>query len=182
MSETQSHYITRNLTKPIVLIGMMGAGKTHIGSMLARELELDFYDTDRLIETKAGMPVADIFDMFGEPKFRDSEHKTIADLLKSKGPCVIATGGGAVTNAKTLEILKRDSLTIWLDMDLETLWERVQRSKTRPLLYADAPKEKLETLLNTRRPLYEQAHIHFQLKNDDRPPINQVLSAIADWF
>lgn len=165
MPQSRVEDIKSKLTKPVALVGMMGAGKSHIGQQLAQILDVEFYDSDKLIEDKAGMPVTEIFEEFGEEKFRESEKNTILDLLDS-GLSVIATGGGALTNAQTLEALKERSIVIWLDTDLETLWERVQKSQTRPLLQTDNPLEKLEALMNTREVLYAQAHIHADMKKN----------------
>lgn len=152
--------IAAKLSKPITLVGMMGAGKSHLGAQLSQTLGLSFFDSDKIIEEKAGQSVADIFDNFGEAKFREAEHNTICELLAG-GPSIIATGGGALMNAQTLERLKAQSIVVWLDADLETIWGRVQKSNTRPLLQTENPKEKIESLLEQRRSLYEQAHIHF---------------------
>lgn len=154
--------IRKTLTRPVVLVGMMGAGKSHIGRELSDALGLKFFDSDKLIEEKAGRSVAEIFENFGEKKFRSAEHNTIIELLES-GPCIIATGGGALTNPRTLQTLERESLMVWLDADLETLWQRVQKSQTRPLLYTENPKDRLDELTQARQPLYEHARIHFKV-------------------
>lgn len=146
------------LSTPVVLVGMMGAGKSYLGATLARQLGLPFRDSDKLIEEKAGLPVTDIFADFGEAKFREAERNTIKDVL-GQGTSVIATGGGALTSPETLALLKKDSIMIWLDADIETLWQRVQKSQTRPLLKTDDPKDRLATLLAERKNLYNQAHI-----------------------
>ena len=151
----------KTLNKPIVLVGMMGAGKTHIGGTLADALALEFNDTDHLIEEKAGMSVPEIFEHFGEAKFRESEHKTIIEALDNP-PCVLATGGGALMNAKTLEELKQRAVMVWIDVESDVLWSRVKDCKNRPLLQAPDARQRLEDLLEERKALYEQAHIHVQ--------------------
>lgn len=151
-------FIKTNLSKPIVLVGMMGAGKTHIGRLLAKNLELEFHDSDSLIEEKAGMPVPEIFEVFGEDKFRSSEELTILDLLE-KPPCVIATGGGAVMNEAVLKALQERSISLWLDADIEDIYERIKDHKNRPLLQTENPKETLRILMEERRALYEKAAI-----------------------
>ncbi|MEM7651198.1 MAG: shikimate kinase [Pseudomonadota bacterium] len=158
MPEDYHSEIKKLLDKPVVLVGMMGSGKSHTGRALANALKLSFADSDKIIEEKAGLPVTEIFESFGEEKFRDAEHNTIIELLNSDTG-VIATGGGALMNEKTLKALKSESIMIWLNADLETLWERVQKSQTRPLLQTENPKEKLQALMDERRALYSQAQI-----------------------
>lgn len=154
------------LTVPVVLIGMMGVGKTHIGRLLAKDLDVPFYDSDKVIEEKAGMSVSEIFERFGEEKFRESEKRTVLDLLK-EGPCVISTGGGAITNYVTLEVIKRKATCVWLRADLETLWERVKSNEARPLLQKENPKQILADLLVERESLYAQAHITVDITQDN---------------
>jgi shikimate kinase len=179
MSQTQIKNLKSKLSKPIVLIGMMGAGKSHIGSALAQSLDLGFFDSDREIETKAGQSVADIFKNFGEKKFRDAERNTILELME-RGPCIIATGGGAVMDDKTRESLLENAIVIWLDAPVETLWERVQKSKTRPLLHTDNPKQRLSDLLVQRKPLYAQAHIRIAVSA--RTAQEEVIKALYDFL
>ena len=120
------------------------------------------------------MSVSGIFDEFGEQKFRDAEKNTILELLEAK-PCIIATGGGVLTNADTLEALKERSIMIWLDTDLETLWQRVQKSQARPLLQTENPRQKLEELMEARKSLYAQAHIHARLNNENAQKATDIL-------
>jgi len=146
--------------KPITLIGMMGSGKTSIGHTIAQDLSLEFYDSDTEVEKKAGRSVADIFTEYGEEKFRESEHRTILELL-GQGACVIATGGGAVLNPATMQAILDQSITVWLDCDIETLFDRVSKNQNRPLLHTDNPKETLQHLLQNREHIYAQAHIKY---------------------
>lgn len=146
------------IKKPIILAGMMGTGKSHIGKLLADHLELPFYDSDKVIEERGGLSISEIFELYGEERFRESETKTILELLE-QGACVIATGGGALTNAPVLEAVKAQSHSIWLQTDLETLLKRLSQSKTRPLLQNDNPKAVLQELLAKRESLYAQMDI-----------------------
>src|SRR5688500_17412177 len=114
--ETVIDGIRRRLDRPIALIGMMGVGKTRFGRVLAQSLQLDFVDSDQEIEKAAGMEVAEIFERFGEPYFRDGEHRVLERLLRS-GVKVVATGGGAVMNEQTADILWNEALTIWIRAD-----------------------------------------------------------------
>ncbi len=168
----------KNSTKikvPIVLIGMMGVGKTHVGRLLAKDLGVEFYDSDKVIEEKAAMSVAEIFDVFGEAKFRAVEKRTVLDLLNESG-CVISTGGGAITNTITLEVIKRKATCIWLRADLDTLWGRVKANNARPLLQEDNPKQILADLMEKRAGLYAQAHITIDVSSNNAA--NQTVSAI----
>ena len=173
--ENMEAQIKDALNRPVVLVGMMGAGKSHLGRSLAKTLDLPFRDSDKIIEEKAGQSVSDIFESFGEPKFREAERNTILELLE-QDLSVIATGGGALTNAVTLEALKSRSIMVWLNADIETLWARVQKSQTRPLLQTDDPKQKLESLMQQRESLYSQAHIHLPLKGQNKEDDLQALT------
>lgn len=147
---------TLNVDKPIVLIGMMGAGKSHIGRALSGALDFRFYDSDKVVEERAGCSIAEIFERDGEDKFRMVEHNVITDLL-SGGVSVIATGGGAVLSADTRSALERGAYVVWLSASVDVLMERVQKSQTRPLLQTDDPKATLSALLEQRTDLYSNA-------------------------
>jgi shikimate kinase len=146
------------LRKPIVLVGMMGSGKSRLGRRLAGALEIEFYDTDKLIEEKAGRTVQEIFQQDGEPKFRAVEKKTVIEML-DKGPCVIASGGGAVTNEGVIEALKQKAVTVWLKAEACELAKRLIHAHDRPLLKQGKPEEVLKDLAAKREPLYAQADI-----------------------
>jgi shikimate kinase len=170
----------------VALIGMMGSGKSHVGARLAHMLELEFYDSDKIIEQKASLKVSEIFEAFGEEKFRASEALTLRELSE-KGACIIATGGGAVTNPETLFMLLENAVVIWLDADLEVIWERVQRTEHRPLLKQDNPKDVLSNLMVQRRALYEQAHIrlvtdHEKDEKSGENAVRDVLKALDSYL
>ena len=148
-----------DLDRPIVLVGLMGAGKTTVGRRLARRLGLDFVDSDSEIEIAAAHSIADIFDRFGETGFRDGERRVIARLID--GPAkVIATGGGAFINDETRGLILARCVAIWLAADVETLAERVSRRDTRPLLKAGDPLLLLRDLAARRNRIYAEAHLH----------------------
>jgi len=144
--------------QPIVLVGLMGAGKSTVGRRLATRLDLPFVDADTEIEQAAGMTIADIFDRFGEGYFRDGERRVIARLMDGKAK-VIATGGGAFVNDETRALILAEALTIWLDASPDVLADRVRRRDTRPLLRGRDPAEVLRELAAVRNPLYALAPI-----------------------
>lgn len=146
------------IDRPIVLVGLMGAGKSTVGRRLAARLALPFVDADAEIETAAGMTIADIFDRFGEPYFRDGERRVIARLIDGT-PKVVATGGGAFCNAETRALILEKATAVWLDADPQILAERVRRRDTRPLLRGRDPLEVLRDLAAVRNPLYALAPI-----------------------
>ncbi len=144
--------------KPIVLVGLMGAGKTTVGRRLAQRLRLPFVDADHEIERAAGMTVTDIFDRFGEAHFRDGERRVIARLIDGT-PRVVATGGGAFINPETRALILDRALAIWLDAEPAVLADRVRRRDTRPLLRGRDPEETLRALAAVRNPLYALAPV-----------------------
>ena len=150
----------RSPERTIVLVGLMGVGKTTIGRRLAARLRLSFVDTDREIERAAGLSVAEIFERFGEAHFRDGERRVIQRLLAGRRT-VLATGGGAFMNETTRALILARATAIWLDADLDVLAERVaRRTGTRPLLAGRNPREVLGELAALRNPIYALAPVH----------------------
>ncbi len=147
------------IARPVVLVGLMGVGKTTIGRRLAKRLDVPFVDADHEIETAAGMSVSEIFERFGEAHFRDGERRVIARLIDGV-PRVIATGGGAFMNAETRALILAQATAIWLDSDIETLAERVGRRNDRPLLAGRDARVVLRELAAVRNPIYALAPIH----------------------
>jgi len=146
-------------TVPIVLVGMMGVGKTTIGRRLAPKLGLPFHDADEEIEHAAGMKVSDLFERHGEEYFRQGEAQVIRRLLEGP-PLVLATGGGAVLNKATRQHIKKHALSIWLRAPIPTIVERASRRPTRPLLKTGDPEEIIRNLLEQRSPFYAEADCH----------------------
>ncbi|MBD20291.1 MAG: shikimate kinase [Rhodospirillaceae bacterium] len=144
------------ISKTIVLVGLMGAGKTCIGQRLAKALNLPFVDADDEIEKAAGCSISDIFELYGEPKFRDGEKKVISRLLDDPIH-VLATGGGAFVNRDTRERIKKNAISIWIRADIELLLSRTRGRNNRPLLKNTNPRAKLQQLINQRYPSYRQA-------------------------
>lgn len=161
--------------KPIVLIGLMGAGKSTIGRRLAARLGLPFVDADCEIEKAAGMTIAEIFERYGEPHFRDGERRVIARLIDGS-PKVVATGGGAFVNEQTRELILDQALAVWLDADPHVLAERVKKRDTRPLLRNRDPLVVLNDLANQRNPLYALAPIRVA---SNRAPHDATVNAIV---
>src|SRR6202035_4163436 len=142
--------------RSVVLVGMMGAGKTSVGKRLAAKLGLPFVDADAEIEAGAQLTIPEIFERFGETYFREGERKAIARLLAS-GPMVLATGGGAFMNATTRENIARHGVSIWVKLSVDILVARVRKKSNRPLLRTANPEETLRRLLEERSPIYALA-------------------------
>ena len=172
--------IEKKLTKPIVLIGMMGTGKTHLGKMLSEVLNLEFFDSDQVIEERGGLSINEIFELYGEERFRQSEEKTILELLE-QGACVIATGGGAPVNSAIFKAIKSKGISIWLESDIEAIFERVKQNKNRPLLNKENPKQILRDLLNQREDIYRQADITIKTEgNNANTALSEMIEAIEE--
>ncbi|QRM53363.1 shikimate kinase [Sinorhizobium sp. BG8] len=163
----------------LVLIGLMGAGKSAIGRLTAQALGVPFIDTDHEIERVSRMSISDLFAAYGEEEFRALETRVIKRLLKT-GPRVVSTGGGAYINDRTRKHIKRGGLTLWLKADLDVLWDRVSKRDTRPLLKTENPRQTLENLMHARYPIYAEADL-VVLSRDVRKEIvvEDVLAAIA---
>jgi shikimate kinase len=142
--------------KSIVLIGMMGAGKSSVGRCLAQRIGLPHVDSDELVATRFGISIGGIFSQWGEEKFREAETESLRDLGASDA-AIIVTGGGVVLRAENVDLLKQLGTIVWLDADEETLFERASRCGGRPLLQTENPRKTFSKLLKTRQPLYEEA-------------------------
>lgn len=160
----------------------MGAGKSHVGRLLARRLGRDFMDSDALIEADQGMAVSEIFKQKGEAQFRVLEREKILSLLKSDAPRVIATGGGAVTIPQVMEAVKDQAVSIWLSADCKTLFQRVSSDTGRPLLQVEDPLKRLKTLLEQRKNLYAQADITIDVTEKDPEEIVENICAALPRF
>ena len=145
-------------TRLIVLVGMMGAGKSTIGRRLAARLGLPFLDADSEIEAAAGMSIPDIFEAHGEPQFRDGEARVIARLLES-GPAVLATGGGAFMREETRNRIGVKAISVWLKADADIIMRRVRRRADRPLLQTPDPEATIGRLISEREPVYQHADL-----------------------
>lgn len=169
-------------SRSVVLVGLMGAGKTTIGRRLAARLGLPFRDADLEIESAAGMPVADIFAIYGEPAFRDGERRVISRLL-AEDRLVLATGGGAYMNAETREGIARSAVSIWLKADHDTLMRRVRRRGHRPLLRTADPDETMRRLMEERYPVYGLADLTVDSRDASHERVTQdVLDALDAYL
>ena len=178
--DSGSKAIRRRLAnRSVVLIGLMGAGKTAIGRRLATRLHIAFVDADTEIERAAGKSISDIFTDHGEAHFRDGERKVIARLLDG-GPQVLATGGGAYMNEKTRETVERRGISVWLKAELNILMERVGRRDHRPLLKTRDPKGVMKRLMDERHPVYAMADITVESRNVPHDVIvSEIIYALA---
>lgn len=150
--------VTTRLTRTVVMIGMMGAGKTAVGTALARQLSVPFIDSDHEIERAANRSIAEIFMRDGEAFFRARESQVLARLLD--GPAaILSTGGGAWLNEDNRKLISRKGISVWLSAELDLLWARVRHKNTRPLLCTEDPKATLAKLLRARMPLYALADL-----------------------
>lgn len=168
-------------SRPVVLVGMMGAGKTTVGRRLAPRLGLPFFDADEEIEKAAGMSVSDLFGLHGEAQFRAGEVKVIERLLT--GPqIVLATGGGALTSAETRERIRDLAISVWIKADLDTVLRRATRRGNRPLLKSADPRATLQQLLRDREPLYSTADIHVETQPGPHGnTVNLIVERLNDY-
>lgn len=171
-----SHPSAPLIDRPIVLVGLMGVGKSTVGRRLAQRLRLPFVDADHEIERAADMSISEMFERYGEAHFRDGERRVIARLIDGT-PKVIATGGGAFMNEATRTLILAASVAIWLDADLDIIAERVVRRKVRPLLKDRDPRVVLRELAAIRNPVYALAPIHIR---SEPAPHEATVSAILE--
>ena len=168
--------------RPLVLVGMMGAGKTTVGRRLANRLGRQFMDSDEEIERAAQMSIPEIFEQRGEGEFRVGEMRVIARLLKEKD-IVLATGGGAFINLETRAMVKAEAVSVWLKADIDVLFERVSRRSNRPLLKTADPKGTLEKLIAERYPIYQEADITVISRDVPQDQVaGDVVTALLDHF
>jgi shikimate kinase len=170
------------VARSIVLIGLMGAGKTAVGRRLANRLDLPFTDADSEIEIAAGQTVSEIFTEHGEPYFRQGESRVIARLLQG-GPQVLATGGGAYMDARTRANIEARGISIWLKAELPVLLHRVRRRDNRPLLDSDDPDKVMRELMEKRYPIYAEADITVESRDVAHDLIvGDVVEALSRWL
>ena len=187
MTEEQTSALEQDIAKArrvlgrrnLVFVGLMGAGKSVIGRLVAQMLDIPFVDSDHEIERVSRMTIEELFQTYGEPEFRALEARVIKRLLKS-GPRVLSTGGGAFMNDTTRAMVLTSGLSVWLKADLDILWARVSKRDTRPLLKTANPKQTLSTLLDQRYPVYAQARLTVQSRDEPKEIIAaEAIAAIA---
>ena len=167
------------IDKKIVLVGLMGAGKSSIGRRVAQHLDIPFVDADAEVEAAAGCSIADIFEHYGEAAFRDGERRVIARLLEGP-PTVLATGGGAFIDPETRGLILENSVSVWLRADLKTLIDRTTGRTHRPLLNTGDPKKTLAKLMDDRYPIYSKADIVVDTGSDSAAvTCNRVIDALV---
>lgn len=168
--------------KTIVLVGLMGSGKTSIGKRLANRLELSFYDSDIEVEQAAGYPIKEIYEIFGEQSFLDGEQRVIKRLL-DQPTHVLATGGGSFAYEQTRKIVKEKAISVWLKADIETLVARVSRRTDRPMFTDSNHREVLDKLIEERYPVFEEADVHVQtLDEPTNATVDRVIQAMSDFI
>jgi shikimate kinase len=168
--------------RSIILVGMMGSGKSSIGRRLAAALDLPFVDADAEIEEAAGMAIDDMFAVHGESYFREGEERVIRRILQS-GPQVLSTGGGAVASPRTRAAIAESGISLWLDAPVALLLQRVLRRDNRPLLKTDDPRAVLERLLAQRRGFYEEADL--KIESRDAPHeavVDEILGLLSSYL
>lgn len=168
--------------KTIVLVGLMGAGKTSIGKRLAKRLEVPFHDSDQEVETAAGCSIKEILEFYGEGAFQSGERRVITRLLEQPVH-VLATGGGSFMTSETRAAIKDKALSVWLKADLPTLVARVSRRSDRPFLEDGTQEETLKKLIEERYPVYQQADV--VVETFDEPTnttVDRVINALTDYI
>lgn len=174
--------LAARLARPVVLVGLMGVGKSTVGRKLAALLNRDFVDADDAITEAAQLSIPEIFEQFGEPYFRDGERRVIARLIE-EGHGVIATGGGAFVDPSTRALILERTVAVWIDCDVATLVERTARRDTRPLLRGGDPHEILTRLAAERAPFYAEAPIRVVSENGPHADTARaIIEAIDQWL
>lgn len=182
MAQTEINRIASRLDRPLVLVGLMGVGKSTVGKRLAALLKRDFVDADHEIEEAAQRSISEIFEEFGEPYFREGERRVIGRLM-AEGRGVIATGGGAFIDPQTRDLILSEGIAVWIDCEIDVLVERTGRRDTRPLLRQGDPHEILSKLYEDRRPLYSQAQIRvMSIEGPHVRTADRILEAVDKWL
>lgn len=174
---------TNKIDKIILLVGLMGSGKTSVGKRLARKLNLPFVDGDQEVEKAAGIPLVDVLKCFGEKEYRAGEERVMKRLLQGN-PCVLASGGGSFVAEQTRQMAHKNAITIWLKADIDVLYHRTTGRKHRPFLKGsdNELKDKLEKYINEEYPYYSEADIIVETKEEQVDfTVNRVIEAITNF-
>ena len=184
MFEQRKFKKTSKINKIILLVGLMGSGKTSVGKRLARRLSLPFIDGDQEIEKAAGLSLVDVLKCFGEKEYRAGEERVMKRLLQGT-PCVLASGGGSFVAAQTRELAKEHAVTIWLKADIDTLYHRTAGRTRRPFLLGDnaTVKHKLQEYITEEYPYYSEADIVVETRDEKvENTVKRVASAVHHFF
>ena len=170
------------LKKTVVLVGIMGAGKTTVGKILADRIGMQFIDADQEIERAAGCTITDIFERYGEEEFRRGEERVISRILAGD-PCVLATGGGAFMSQATRLLIKKTATSVWLRVSFEVLAKRLAKRHDRPLLQTHDPQQTLKTLIKKRYPVYNHADLVVNAGDDGVDiTVSKVVECLSDYY
>ena len=169
--------LSLNNKNNITLCGMMGSGKSSVGKMLAKKINFNFIDTDKLIEKKVGKSISEIFDEYGENKFRKIEQTIICDILKNK-KIVVSLGGGAIINSKTSEIINKNSFSIYLNVKIDILKKRLRNSRNRPLIFGKDLDQTLTELLKKREKFYKKTDLIITNEKNINETVNNIIKNI----
>ena len=174
--------MAKRLDRPVVLVGLMGVGKSTVGRRLAKRLGVPFVDSDHEIEDTVGLPAGELFERYGEQDYRDGERRLVARLIDGQVR-VIATGGGVFVDPQTRKLLNERGITVWLDAPVDILAERTARRDTRPLLRNGDPKGTLERLAQIERQAYAEAHIHVRSGDGaHHNVVDSIVRALEDYL
>ena len=177
-----SHKFDYVKKKTIVLVGIMGAGKTTVGKILADRIGIQFVDADQEIERAAGCTITDIFEKYGEAEFRKGEERVISRILSGQ-PCVLATGGGAFMSQATRLLIKKTATSVWLRVSFEVLAKRLEKRSGRPLLQTVDPQQTLRALISKRYPIYNGADLIVDAKDDAVDiTVSKVVECLGDYY
>ena len=170
------------LKKTVVLVGIMGAGKTTVGKILADQIGMQFIDADQEIERAAGCTITDIFERYGEEEFRRGEERVISRILAGD-PCVLATGGGAFMSQATRLLIKKTATSVWLRVSFEVLAKRLAKRHDRPLLQTHDPQQTLKALIKKRYPIYNHADLVVNAEDDGVDiTVSKVVECLSDYY
>ncbi|WP_208433648.1 shikimate kinase [Bartonella taylorii] len=182
MTQIKNQLLSTLDKRALVLVGLMGAGKSVIGKRVSTILHLPFYDSDQEIEKAANMTITELFETYGEPEFRALEQRVILNLIKKK-PLVLATGGGAYINQDIRKAIHQNGISIWLKVDLDILIKRVSRRPTRPLLQTENPKETMKKLMEQRYPIYAKANLTINSHKESRHTVaKNVIQSVQHYL
>ena len=167
--------------KPLVLVGMMGSGKSTVGRKLAKKLDLRFYDSDNIIEGREGLSIKDIHEYMGPKYFQEKEEETIREIL-DYGNIVLSTGGSSFANQNIRNIIKDKAICIWLDANINTILERVSRRNTRPELIGKNNKEVITALMTENSPYFNEAHVKIESNLEAHHLVNIIMSRLDEYL